>query len=657
MRIRTAYISFCIALFYHVNAFAAKNVEIVRYPSLFMVESFSQSVGLGYTYAGHSNSSSSTSSSALSETYGLKTIFDILDPHLANIQLDGSVAYRQQFGQKTSTLLDGSYSLMLTAFDLEYYPVVFFSTRTETLVANGYVPPYTLTTTVNRVRASLLSKLLPVTIDYGHGASQTSGLPKDSRSNSDSWNLSASHVIPDVSDTTLTGGFGISRSFLDGQESDTFNTIASLENVLTLDKKRDYLLNTVVSGSESKAGSVKQSGYAIQELLNCNFGKALAGNLGYQHTYSSTVDFNDNPQSTQADSVFAGLSHRLFNSLATGVSGSVSQSSMLGGSVTSYGGATNVTYSKQLPARVFLRVSGGVAEQFSDQKFSNPNVDVRDESHVVSQQGESIKPDTAGTLVSVLTVRSLNADGITYTVYVPEVDYHVNPLFGTIEIIRIIPPGTSINFLISYRVTVNPTISFSNTSVLTSGSLSFLDGRYNLAVNYATQKQSLISGQAKNQLTQSSSLNIRGDARYLTSQFGAEYGSIDTSGQKASHFAAYWSTKTSYTDLDSISLLVRDAYTINSSTSSASDSQSNSISASGSYSRTFFERLRTSFSVSAVDSRDNRGNTSDFLNMSGTLDASFHSASISLSAGTMYRFGAGQVRRDDNLGLTFTRYF
>jgi hypothetical protein len=659
MRIRTAYISFCIALFYHVNAFAAKNVEIVRYPSLLVVEGFSQSAGISYNYAGHSTPSSNTSSSALSEMYGFKSVLDIFDPHLANIQLDASISYHQQFGLKTATSLDGTYSMALTAFDLEYYPMTFLSTRTETLVSNGYVPPYTLTTTVNRIHASLLNKLLPVSVDYGHGTSQTSGLVQDSRSTSDSWSLSANHVIPEISSTSLTGGFSVSRTFLPGSESDTFNTAVALQNDLALNKKRDYTLTTVLTGTDSKASNIPQRGYAISEGLNCVFGRALTGNLTLQHNYDSSIDFDGKSQSTQSDNLSAGLSHRLFNSLSTGLSGSIGQSSMLGGSVTNYSAATSVTYNKLLPAQSTLRLNVGVSEQYSEQNFSQSNFDGRDELHVVGPtQGESIKLDKAGKLISVSTVRSLNADGITYTVYAADVDYRVNFTLGTIEVIAggTIAPGT--NLLISYRVAVNPSISFTNSMVLTSANLSFLNGRYNVGADYATQNETRISGEANNQqLAHSTSLNIHAEARYLATQFGADYGVVDNIGQNASHFGAYWNTRTSYTDYDTISFNLLDVFFMYSSTTAASNSQSNSITASGSYQRVFFELLRTSFSASAADSRDNSGNVSDFVYFSGTLDASFYSSTIALTGSTTYRFGGRQVQRDDNLSLQFTRYF
>ena len=95
MRKSLPYLCLLSAIFCHSEAFGeARNVEIVRHPSLLMLGDFSQAVSYSYGYAGNSSEGSSSSSSAMKESYSVSTVGAILDPDVVTLLMYAGISYQ-----------------------------------------------------------------------------------------------------------------------------------------------------------------------------------------------------------------------------------------------------------------------------------------------------------------------------------------------------------------------------------------------------------------------------------------------------------------------------------------------------------------------------------------------------------------------------------
>jgi len=656
MRQRLIYPSVLLALLCcSTPAHAAKNVEIVRYPTLLMLGGLSQSVGVSYSYAQHQTPNSTSSGSSLREGYSFGTVAAILDPHLVTLQLMGGLSYSQHFDDKTSTLLDGEYNIVASAFDMSYHPALISSSRTTTVISNGYTPTYSLTNNSNQVSLSLLNSTLPVQLYYVHSTSESSGLPVDATSVSDAAGLSLHHGYLDISDTR----FSLSHSRSSSGTSSSSGYQVSLGNFLTLDEQHRYRLSSSLDVSETSSSGVPQRNISISEDLSCAFGAALNGSLSDRFSTSSTLDFDGNKQSMRNNSISASLSHRLYQSLTTSLSASVTNGSSMGGTTSSYGGAARVSYSKILPAQSNLSLALDGSRNISSQELADPQLSVRDEPHLAVNWGDRIEPALSGRLTQVISVRSLNVEP--QIEYLEGIHYLVNLELGYIEILQSIEPGSIVpgsDIVVSYTVAANSSISFETIGLGSSANLTLFGGRYNLGASYSTQSQRLVSGETDNEpLVSSNSLNLVASANFNPTLMGMEYGLVDSTQEQTSHFAAYLSHSLRTASNAAVSFTLRDTYTMVGATEAGTAaSNQNTFSASASYSRKFFRWVNFLAAVAANDSRSG-GRHSDFLSLRGALNGSYNQLQLSLTAQTLYRIAGQGTTRDSNFSCSITRFF
>ncbi|HBG06622.1 MAG: hypothetical protein A2075_18470 [Geobacteraceae bacterium GWC2_58_44] len=656
MRLGTVYISVLLALALAAQAHAAKNVEVIRYPTLFMFGGVSQSLGVSASYAQHETPNSSSSASGLRESYSFGTVAAILNPHLVNMQILGGISYSQHFDDKTSTLLDGEYNILASAFDMSYHPLTISSSRTTTVISNGYTPSYTLTGNNNQISMSLLNKTVPVKLMYVHTTSDTDGLPKDASSVSDAAALALHHEFKDVSDTRFSLTHGRTRS----GESESSSYMVSLGNYLTLDRQKRYRLSSTLDVFDTKSGNAPQRNINFAEELACAFGRALTGNFSERFSYSRTLDFENREQTIKANTVSGSISHTLYQSLTTSISASAGQGSVLGGSTSSYVATGRINYAKILPAQSNLTFSLDGSRNIASQHIAGAELAARDEQHL--DVTDRIVPQLAGRLVSVISIESFTLDPQGNVLrgerYDEDVDFRVDTVLGQIEILfegRIVPGS---DLLISYTVATNPSIRYQTDALGAATNLSLFSGRYTLSGSLSTQEQKLLSGEATNQtLVSSTNLNLRGVANYNPTQFGIEYGMLDSTQEHSSHIGAYGSHSLHTENNAVIALTLRDTYSMIESTGEGSTSSSqNTLSLAASYSRKLYRWINLTLSLAASDSRSG-DRYSDYLSFRGVLNGIYNQLQLSLNGQTLYRITGSGTTRDTNLTCSVTRYF
>jgi hypothetical protein len=657
MRLSTLYTSAFLAFVFGTPAHAAKNVEVVRNPTLFMMGEIAQAIGVSYSFAQHVTPNSTSSASALRESYSLSTVAAILNPHLVNLQILAGISYSQNFDDQTSTLLDGEYNIVASAFDMSYHPVLISSSRSTAVISNGYTPSYSLTSNSNQIAATLLSRELPIKVLYLHGTSQTNGLLTDTSSVSDAASLAMHHEYADVSETR----FSLNHSRTQTGESMSSSYSASLGNFLSFDKLHRYRLASGLDIFHSKSGEVPQKNISIGEELSCGFGKALTGTFAERFTYNTTLDFDNNKQIMRNNTLSGSLSHTLYHSLTTSVSGSYGVGSVLGGTTTSYVANARMNYIKTLPAQSSMNLSVDGSRVIASQDLASSLFSVRDEPHLGVNWGDRIVPDVSGSLRSVVSVKSLSLDPLDPLAppieYVEGIDYEVDFVLGEIEILfgGGIVPGTDI--AISYTTATDPSIRYQTDAISTALSLSMLAGRYTLSGNVAVQDQTLLSGESNNEtLISSSTLNLRAIANFNPTQLGMEYSMLDSTQEQSSQFSVYGSHSLRTSANASIAFSLRDTYSMIEATEAGTEaSNQNTLSLTASYSRKIFRWINFNTSLAAGDSRSGDRH-SDFISLRGGLSGGYNQLQFSLNGQTLYRISGSGTTRDSYISCSITRY-
>lgn len=637
-------------LFTCSDAFAeAKNEEIVRHPSLLMVDDFMQMVGLGYSYLAHSNNGVSTSAHSFFESYGVSTTGALYDPEWVTLQLGAGLTYQQELNDTTGTSLNLQYNILATLFYNSYHPTLVTSSRTTTVVSDGYNPSYTLTRNSNQIFGSLQNSLVPMNYFYAHSTLETDRKVGNSSSSSDSFGIGFHHNLRDVSSSDLT--FNMDSDDSQGVTSRSYSSYFS--NSLTLDPKNRYRLSTSAGIGDTKSGLAPQRTATVSESLTARLGEALNANVSDQYSYSSTTGFDGSDQTITSNTIGGSLSHRLYRSLTTVVSGSYSEAHALGGKQNNYGGAVGLVYVKLLPGLSSLSLSGNLARNISEQNFANSQVQVPNEEHLVSAQGDQIALDFSGQLVTVQSVTST----VPAMTYVEGIDYRVNTATGKVEILigGGIAPNTTI--FISYTGQVNRKLRFQTDLANATALLSMKNGRYVVGANYSENSQTALSGEATEQgLVRSRVFDLRGSVNYANLSYGAEFTYTDSTQETLTQYGAFWDRTTHWTDADTVRLYLRDTYTRYGGSETSRPYDLNVISATGTYNRSLYNWLRLALGLNLSDSR-RAGSATEVVIFRGGIDGTIRQLTYSLHLQTAYRVSGPFESRDDSLQFTLTRYF
>lgn len=662
MRKRTAYTSFMLALTCcYGTAHAAKNVEVVRYPSLFMFGGIGQSVGVSFSYSEHKTENSSSSGTALRETYSLGTTAAVLDPHLLTLQLLGGLSYSQNFGGVTTTLLNGEYNILGSAFDMSYHPIVIGSSRSTAVISNGYTPTYSMTNNTHQISAALMNLKVPLQGYYAYSTSESDGLEDNTSGTSSSVGFSAQHAV-EGSDSRFSFNHGKADS--EGTVSRSYS--AQFSNNLDLDRGQNYRLSSSAGISETAAGDVPQQDISISENLSMRFGKAFSGSLTESFSSSTSEDFDGNEQRTRTNMVSASLSHTLYQSLSTSITGSYASGSTYGGETSSYGGSARVGYRKILPAQSLVTLSIDRSMMVQEQHKLDATSSRTDTFFGVTQD-QVIPPPAILGRVTVLRVNSftplptdpeLQDPAVPVLIYDEDIDYEVDEATGAVRIILGGRIESGSNIMISYSILANENIEIRQDSTATSASLALFGGRYNFSGSYGVQSQELISGEANNQgLVDSSSFSLIAAAYYRPTLLGLEYARQSSSQETSSRLSAH-ASHTLQTDRgESMSFNIRDTYSmVESDEQGNSGGGQNNLSISATYNRRFYRWVNFALSLAAADSRG-EGRSSNFITVRSTASGSYNQLQFSLSGQTMYRIAGSAATRDSNISASITRFF
>jgi len=647
---------------------ADNNVEIVQKKGLLLLQGFDQWVNTTYQYGGHdsNHSQSGNSSHTVTETYNFTTFASIVDPQMFRFSLNGSAGLQQVMNQGSvsgSSYGSGSkyqYVFSGTLLEQSRFPLALQSSRTLDTVTPPFTPTYTTDTSFNSAELTLLHDILPLKLRYERDTIKISSTNSVSDSTSNSFLVSGTHRIGDISNTS----FGINLS--DTNTTSTASTVAennqksgllsvNLSNTLLLGAKRNHTLSTAALWKEENPNGIEQQIGTLSGSLLSRFGKALDSQLSYLGNFTRSTSFTGEKQELNSNSFNASIHHHLFQSLDTRMRGLYTQTMILGGREYRYSGLGSLSYRKILPAqsRFSFDISGEHA--ITDRRIAATQFTFRNEAHTVDQQGDFITLNNENPLVSVDRVISVNL-GVA-TVYVKDIDYTVDTNLGRIQVTPGggIAPGTLL--LITYTVRYDASIKYATDTLTLASSLSLKEGKYTLSGTLTDQTQSLISGQTQNSLRNTRVGQVRFKGVYLPDQsYSLVYEDFYSTQSSYRFTEGLWQYKHQYPQVG-LFLQARERYTIYDPVGSSPGNKQLSSSASVSLNRPIAQVMQLSVSLDLTDLRDDKLGRTDLVYFRSNLYARFNKLTFTLSGQSSWRFYGSLLTRDDYVRLDITRYF
>ena len=641
----------------------ARPIEETVSPQGFLIPgNLRQWTSLTYEYTGHDSNipRANSNTNRFREKYHISLSSAILDPHLLNLSLDGEVWLEQAQlsdaarGSQTSRSTQYQYNLAGSLFDQDPIPITFLSSRELRDVVTPFTPSYTTDTFVNGATAVVRNKYVPLLFRYWRISTDITGIGSNNTTTANNYYLQAEHEVPDLSHSRLTSSVTTQRQETLGLLAiDSRNYSVSLSNAFELDRRKKYTLSSSVQGYEAVTGEIPQQNLHWLETLNCRFGRALWGIFSYRYDYDKTLGFDNRDQISKYNEFDGTITHRLFASLDTAITGRYRTGDILDGEETIYGGSAGVTYRKDLPQASHLLLSVKGEHEITDRHLPGTQFSVRDEEHRGVQQGDSISLNVSGNLLLVVSVTSRNPD----ITYVEGLDYTVNVGLGRIDIVvgGGIPSGADL--FISYSVQLNPMVKYATDTVNSTVNLSLFQNRYNILGNYIAQDRTILSSQADNiGLYNSRSAMVHADANFPPNSFNAEYGQYVSGPTNYSYWEGGWRFDYRF-NRQSLSLKARDRYLTRETTGATKHESWENIAEFGTtYARPVFTWASVSAALNYANTQgeDIQRDYAYFrLNFQGRINKLF----INLIGQSILRIRPAETARDDYVMLEVKRYF
>ncbi len=655
---------FALLLFCVVAATMPRNAGAAQ-KALFLLDNFSHWIDYTYQYEGmqlnDGGRKSSSTSQNMNEGYGLTLDYAIYNQHILKGNLGGRVNFEQRESTTTTTSrsnqIDLQYNVNGTILDRSFFPATFYSSMETNYIQEPFLPSYNLTTDNRGISLSINNAFIPVMVTYSDSTSETSGLALNRKQETDSISLSVQNNLFSVSQTSLslTGTHG--RNSDGGVESAANSTTSfKVTNSLSFPSPERYRnLYSLLQLDKTKYLN-ERSTLLWNETLTWDLGRALRSQVNYQMIVRDTNRIRE-----ESNRLGGSVSHRLFESLFTEVSGQVQKISQTGGSERGWSAALNLTYQKKLPRESLLRLTYQHQYDLVDRDQTNQTTSVVDEPQTFSS-GVPMFLKHPDVVPESVVVRNAN-QATRPTPYLPAIDYAVRSVGQLAEIV--ILPGSAIragdNLLVSYDYHVNPRIKFDTTLQSVGADLWLFDNRYRVYGKMDFYRQDLLSGKDDQVRLNNGAVFHAGFEGYtLPMTFQIKYDRYDLDFDKHDSVEA----RAQYTrnfHRSSFSANINDSYTVtrpNSYTGSANSGNIsvNTIGGGGTYTRDLFSTAFMSLSANYFNtqgkdiSRDQVSCRFDFRWNYGKLQ-------FSLFGQSNWRFEAQSSGSDASVQLQLRRYF
>jgi hypothetical protein len=632
-------------------------IEYRQQRGIFLLEGFDHWVDTRYQFTDHgSNTGTADSNSQTAlEEYNFNLYSAILDPDIFDSYLNGTIGYNQDWYNSggTGSSSDGlqyQYNFSGNGLRKSKSPFSINSSRQINTVATQYGPAYTTDTTTNDFSISLQHDTLPSSFHFVRNTLENTGGGFNGNTASNSFSYSTQHNYG-VSST------GFSGSISDGTSSngDFHAANVSLTNNLNWGADiRRYTLLTSLQLQDSEYAGVPQYTLTASENFVAPLGKALSFTTGCSISKNTTNDYLGDKTDTYGRAANAGLSHRLYESLVTSLTGKGFSNDILGGTETQYSGEAGLNYHKKLSELNGLTTVVDYLYLVDDRQVASSINTVQNQFYPGVQRGNTITLPLSGALLKTVLAVTSRVLGITFT---EGLDYTVNYTLGTIFILpggRIDNPasGTGMDLYISYTDFMDPSLKYASKSFTASTNITMLNGNYSVGLSYSQLKYTLLAGSAQNSLRDTRTIqaqfigindnfnfrlavsdNLIGDLHYDTVEGNGQY---------------IW---------DNVTLTGIERFSIYGPSESSAAYTENSTQCTLAYTREFLDFILFNALLNLADVRNSLLKTNDYASMQLSGKFRINKLTVAIQGQTGWQFSGSAVTRDDMFKIIISRYF
>jgi hypothetical protein len=371
------------------------------------------------------------------------------------------------------------YSLDLTFFPYKPVTLTLFGRRRRTELTSSLATRSETGSDTYGATLMLKNRTLPTTLAYVHTTANQTGF-FDSEESRDEFRLQTRHEEKS-NDTNLNAAYTAQDRTTPGTRTRTENFSGGAQNIYRITPDRRMLLNSGLTHRWSESDLHRSSGVSLSESLGWRHSKDFSTN--YQLTHSSDSSGNTRVDTTSAS---AGLSHRLYENLATSASGRGSRTSR-GENI--YGGNLDFGYQRRIPWGMLY---AGTEHDYTvtTRSVGAEFLPVIDEAHVL-RTGDVTLLGNRNVELSSIVVTSADRS----VVYLPDTDYRIEVLGTSVRISRTpfgaIADGQTV--LVNYTYLSNP--AFDDATYARSYGVGlYLWSTWRISYRYSRSEQDFLSG-------------------------------------------------------------------------------------------------------------------------------------------------------------------
>jgi hypothetical protein len=527
--------------------------------SLLVIRDFSQSIGLSYSF----NRSSISQGGNFSETdheftedYGINFHYSLLDPRLlkgnAMLDLEGLQRSADTNGTtRGSTDLRLRYNVSAQLLSRSSSPVNLAATSTRQTVSQSFAPSYDSVTDGLSARLALLNSFVPANISVERQTQETSGFGQNFRQTANSLSIAAAPSLGKIGSLNLGSTWtDSSATALDSNLTTNYSSVTARAGGQSgwHSKRGLARLFSATYNYQGTAGTTPLTNQNLNGNLYWQLGKALDGSLQYFDSRSRSDLFT-----TESQGSVLSLTHRLFDSLTTGLNLSVAENRFNSGTNRVLAGGAKLAYHKLLPESSNLNLSYAYGLSLNERTGDVSVVTVLNEQQPIPttlpRRISLAHPTFQPAGIQVVGAQSLLPYPASYFTIIPE----------GIEIANFFAGDTAV--LISYSYRQDPSVTTMAVSHGITSSLSLYQGKYLLYADAFMSDQNQVKGEATSlTLTNTRHIDVGATAKLARQKLGAEVGYDKSYIQDLYYLSSSWQYAAPFAAGD-ISMTASDRYT------------------------------------------------------------------------------------------------
>lgn len=649
--------------------FCTADATAAKQKVIFQLANLKQWAELEYTFEGSSYSGDSEKNSQsheFGENYHLEIDYAILGRRLANGSLELDLGLEQNYETESGTNersgrsngFNLEYKFDMLLFERQFCPVTLYSSRHQERINAPFTQDYDLISSHFSSGLALMSRSLPLQLNYHRYRSETAGLDVDRIQDSEELRLNAYLETAEISTTEFQAKTVTRSSHTTGPASDTATDSYSLEGRNVLDwqafSQRQVLYSTYRMQRDS--GTSELSSGQWDERLNLRFGKALESGISYADNDNETpLQFRREKKRE------FWIGHQLFKSVTSRFQHNVSRVDFNTGSEDSWRRQINVAYSKLLSKDSRLRLAYSYSYGETDRDLDSQTLFVgpgNSESATIDNFWE-ITLQNPDVLHASIVVRD------SFGLIIPEASNYTISVIGRLTKINFLAnswglaPGDGVT--LEYEYLVNNSIEYSTTVNAMSASLDFLSYQYRLYGNLSQTDQDLIAGDANvSPLIQQRFLQLGVEANLERYSFGGNYSYLDSTISTEKYVEAFFSHQREKKN-SVLNLRLTERYSTISQKEgflggTMETTDKNSLMLNVDYRKQISHRMTLTLKGLLSEIR-RESTTEDEISLGMLLESRWYKFLLRVNADVSFQFYADKTTQDEQVSIALRRYF